>query len=523
MLRAFERAQMLRCRSHTPDELIRIIKSAAERARKNDAVRLLEERLTELQKKKAELRRETDDSNRMSETEIDTQIALIDKKQRKTDDSNRISETEIDNQIAFIARAAQQAQIRSVFDGESTTATLIQTIQSMRSISLSGHALEDDDIKVLAAALHTEASLELIDSIPNRKPNQTENKRLLVTELNLENCNITDKGALEVAWMLEHNTTLQSLNLSSNPIGDAGATNIGQSLRYNSTLSTLMLVDCEIGTDGGEAISTVLPKTNLRTLDTRQNAIHGAAARQLSGAVLESPLEVFSSVKLRAIKEEDAVRVDLSSRGLGPTEALVMAGLIRGTRLKECNMVRNDITGEAAQELADAVLGSKTLEVFSTIPITGIRNNEHQELDFYNTGLGPTEAIVLATLIQESTTVTTLELPNNRICGSWHDRDRWGDAQMHGTYDPSGIKALADALAHSNLSRLDVSCNHIGPAGATALIEALQSSRTHGGEIRLTHLAVTHNNLNEDAHASLSSLVKNLEFDTNETADQECW
>ena len=506
MLRAFERAQMLRCRSHTPDELIRIIKSAA----KNDAVRLLEERLTELQKKKAELRRETDDSNRMSETEIDTQIALIDKKQRKTDDSNRISETEIDNQIAFIARAAQQAQIRSVFDGESTTATLIQTIQSMRSISLSGHALEDDDIKVLAAALHTEASL-----------NQAENRKLLVTELNLENCNITDKGALEVAWMLEHNTTLQSLNLSSNPIGDAGATSIGQSLRYNSTLSTLMLVDCEIGTDGGEAISTVLPKTNLRTLDTRQNAIHGAAARQLSGAVLESPLEVFSSVKLRAIKEQDAVRVDLSSRGLGPTEALVMAGLIQDTRLKECNMVRNDITGEAAQELADAVLGSKTLEVFSTIPITGIRNNEHQELDFYNTGLGPTEAIVLATLIQESTTVTTLELPNNRICGSWHDRDRWGDAQMHGTYDPSGIKALADALAHSNLSRLDVSCNHIGPAGATALIEALQSSRTDGEQIRLTHLDVAYNNLNEGAHA-LSSLVTNLEFDTSETADGEC-
>merc|ERR1712137_814803 len=88
---------------------------------------------------------------------------------------------------------------------------------------------------------------------------------------------------------------------------------------------------------------------------------------------------------------------------------------------------RNDIYGNAAQQLASSVVASASLEVFGGVPLKQMRADSLTQLDLTWKDLGPTEAIVIAELIKVSAVLTTLDLYNNGI-------------------GPSGVKALASAL-----------------------------------------------------------------------------
>jgi hypothetical protein len=75
----------------------------------------------------------------------------------------------------------------------------------------------------------------------------------------------------------------------------------------------------------------------------------------------------------------------------------------------------NKIDCEAAQQLATAVLGSASLEVFGKVPTKQLRADELTELDLSYTGLGPAEAIVLAKLVAVSGVLTSLEIGGNDL------------------------------------------------------------------------------------------------------------
>ena len=62
----------------------------------------------------------------------------------------------------------------------------------------------------------------------------------------------------------------------------------------------------------------------------------------------------------------------------------------------------NDISGEAAQQLAEATLGSASLEVFGEVPVKQLRADTLTQLSLPVKNLGPTEAIVLAKLVSVS-------------------------------------------------------------------------------------------------------------------------
>jgi hypothetical protein len=83
--------------------------------------------------------------------------------------------------------------------------------------------------------------------------------------------------------------------------------------------------------------------------------------------------------------------------------------------LTNVNVCYNDITGEAAQQLAQAVLGSASLEVFSEVPMKQLRADALTELNLRRKGVGPAEGIVLAKLIEVSSVLTELNLYRNEI------------------------------------------------------------------------------------------------------------
>ena len=70
-------------------------------------------------------------------------------------------------------------------------------------------------------------------------------------------------------------------------------------------------------------------KAVLTNLSVAGNNISGEAAQQLAAAAL-STLEVLSDVPIKELREHKHTSLDLSSRGLGSTEGIVLAELLKG-------------------------------------------------------------------------------------------------------------------------------------------------------------------------------------------------
>ena len=64
-----------------------------------------------------------------------------------------------------------------------------------------------------------------------------------LTELWLENCNIGEDGACQLARAIPANSTLKKLFLMDNPLGEKGAKELVESLARNTTIEELYLPD----------------------------------------------------------------------------------------------------------------------------------------------------------------------------------------------------------------------------------------------------------------------------------------
>ena len=70
-------------------------------------------------------------------------------------------------------------------------------------------------------------------------------------------------------------------------------------------------------------------RSSLTAVDTRQNRIDGEGAEQLAAAVLGSfSMVAFGEVPIKELRADTLTTFDLSGKVLGPTEAIVLAGLL---------------------------------------------------------------------------------------------------------------------------------------------------------------------------------------------------
>jgi hypothetical protein len=195
--------------------------------------------------------------------------------------------------------------------------------------------------------------------------------------------------------------------------------------------------------------------------------------------------------------------LDLSQKlgGDPPTVRRVLAAMMKTTVLTSLSVANNNIDGEGAQQLATAVLNCSSLEVLSGVPIKKLRAGKLTKLDLQGKGLGATEGIVLAELIQLSPVLENLSVANNNIDGEAAQQlarvvlrsaslevfseipikklraDALTKLDLRGV-GVSGALVLSDLLKFSAvLTRLDLDRNHIGDDGAKAIAEALKVNR----------------------------------------------
>ena len=212
--------------------------------------------------------------------------------------------------------------------------------------------------------------------------------------LDLNGNSIRDEGAVAIAQAAQCNDKLESLGLGRNGIRFAGAIEVAKYIRFSSALQNLDLSSNNLtnwGTDSlklGITIAEALKvSSDLKNLDMSFNNLNEDAALSI----------------VRAARHQDKVEVlGLAMCRIGSAGAAVLADYISfSSALKNLDLTYNrGIEGESARQLAAAALESKTLEVFSKVPIKDLRENKLTKLKLSAYGHGPAETIVLAKLAE---------------------------------------------------------------------------------------------------------------------------
>ncbi|XP_029015516.1 MHC class II transactivator [Betta splendens] len=104
--------------------------------------------------------------------------------------------------------------------------------------------------------------------------------------LDLENGNIGDKGAEQLADALASHSSLEILNLSQNSIGDHGVKKLASTLKDLPKLHCLSLYSNVISDQGAESLAAVLPHmSSLTVLDVLYNKLTDVGAQVLAACL----------------------------------------------------------------------------------------------------------------------------------------------------------------------------------------------------------------------------------------------
>ena len=164
-----------------------------------------------------------------------------------------------------------------------------------------------------------------------------------LTSVDVNRNNITGDGAQQLATAALDKPSLKSF--CGIPLKE---------LRADS-LSELNLKDKGVGVPGALVIAHFLRVSrSLTAVDTRRNEIKGEGAEQLAAAVLgSSSMVTFGDVPIQELRADALTTLDLSSKWLGSTEALVLAGLLPVSRsLAVADLRFNQLDTESATMLA---------------------------------------------------------------------------------------------------------------------------------------------------------------------------
>ncbi|KAK3260637.1 hypothetical protein CYMTET_30412 [Cymbomonas tetramitiformis] len=329
-------------------------------------------------------------------------------------------------------------------------------------------------------------------------------------------------GIKALATALAFNGSLNTLNLDENIIGPEGAKALAVAFTpneegvFNTSLNTLNLYSNRIGDEGAKALADALTpnaegvfNTSLNTLGLRNNDIGPEGAKALAVALTPNAEGVFNtSLNTLVLDCNRLCGVDRDGHGKYDASGItaLAEALVFNTSLNTLNLKRNPLRvvhysqsgvyvkigadASGIKALADALALNKSLKVLSlelndigpegaralAVALTpneeGVFNTSLNTLALEYNNIGPEGAKALAVALTPNaegvfnTSLNTLELADNQLCGL--------DYRGRGTYDASGIKALADALVfNTSLNTLDLSDNQIGAEGAKALAVAL--------------------------------------------------
>ena len=351
--------------------------------------------------------------------------------------------------------------------------------------------------------------------------------------LSLCDNNISKEVAIEVALAIKSNKHLQKLWLNNSNLRSS-ATVILQSLRTISTLKHLNLDNNQITEEAGEALaSVILHNTGLEELDLSRNSLgegllnvakalkHISSLKFLDVGNNKISKEVSDELSLAITANKCLEDLSLFNTYLQFSAIVILQSLTTISKLKFLNMNNNEITKEAGEALASAILHNKELEelylsgnnlgegllnVMKALQhITSLRilslgnnkiskevscelalavksNKQLQKLWLYNSNIQLSAIIILQSLSNIST-LKYLNINNNHIT------------------EEAGETLALVILHNTGLEELHLSCNNFGE-GLLKVAKALQHTPS------LKSLTFGNNNTSKEVSDKLSLAIK---------------
>ena len=367
--------------------------------------------------------------------------------------------------------------------------------------------------------------------------------------LNLEKNKVGDDGVEALAAGISANASsvLQTLDLSNNCIGPEGARHLAEmiwAVAGRATLRNLILKDNQLcgvpqhgrgmyTAKGVKALCESLanPESSVTKLDICNNKLSGdwpykqaGAAQALADALRLSPIIdlrtshndlgdagvslVCKVVRERSMLMRDAVAaategapevevaplriLALDNNRVGPKGAHAIAEMLGCCHIVELDARGNGIADwQAAIDLANAVVAYEGLEIFSSIPISEIRQDKLKKLDLSDRNLGPVEGVVLANLVGKATNLTHLHVANNEL----------------GNRGVGAVAVATQANPTSKLEHIDVGFNKVGGHGALKMKELVEKVKVRN----IFTLNIAGNYLDHDTKDALHAVAQSGE------------
>ncbi|AAY62181.1 leucine Rich repeat family protein [Rickettsia felis str. Pedreira] len=301
-----------------------------------------------------------------------------------------------------------------------------------------------------------------------------------ITTLNLNNNEITDKGAIAIAEALKINNTLQSLKLMDNKIGNEGIKRIACALIENTTLTSLNLMDNNTTEEGINAIIDDLEKNysltycnlSIKTIPKLQEILE----RNLA-------LEEENHKKAEILNAEGDVFYNDNEykKAIGKyTEAIALN--------KQRLYINNKHRAEKGYEQQ---LKVELIELFKVqnlnIQIDDLLNTDKTSLNICYQTISDEVAKLIADKLKGIETITTINFSGSQI-------------------STDGIIAIIEVLKTSKyLEKFDFSCSNLGDQKISILAEILQVST-------LTHIYLGENDI---GIIGIKAIIEASKFNNN--------
>ena len=144
---------------------------------------------------------------------------------------------------------------------------LLKSSHSLQHLHIDQNNLSSESVASIITGLSHNSSLITVDisnshfsmaNVDSLASVLKDHSKYALTWLELHNCRISSKGAVELAAALCKNSTLKHLNLDHNPIGVKGASSMSDMLQHNTSVEVLHLWDDSVGEEGVHQLTNSL-------------------------------------------------------------------------------------------------------------------------------------------------------------------------------------------------------------------------------------------------------------------------
>ena len=270
-------------------------------------------------------------------------------------------------------------------------------------------------------------------------------------ELYLSGNDLKLSGAV-VLQALEKNSQLISLDLSRNNMTEAVAECLANAIKNNSGLEQLGLSHNNFNASVNVILQALKDNSQLKLLDLSKNNITGQASEHLASVIKNN---------------SDIQQLGLSDNDLRSSAVVILQALAKISQLKVLDLNRNNMTGQAAEDLANV-----------------IKNNLGLERIYLSDNNFKSSAAVILQALKDNVQLKILSLNNNKMTGEV-------------------AEDLANVIKNnSGLEELYLSDNDLRPS-AVVILQALAKIS------QLKVLSLNRNNMTGQAAEDLANVIKN--------------